>query len=159
MRLPAARGPEPEQRAAGQAGAAEPQAATRARVLLVEDNIDAADALAMLLELLGHDVDIANDGPAALEAIQRTRPDVMLIDIGLPGVDGFEVARRVRAMPGSKRPLLVALTGYGRDEDKARTRAPGFDYHLTKPVEVDALEGLVARLWSAGAGSGMPTLQ
>ncbi len=160
VRLPLPWGPEPEQRADAHGGAAEPQAAPRARVLLVEDNVDVADALAMLLEVLGHSVEVTHDGLAALETMQRTRPDVMLIDIGLPGIDGFEVARRVRAAPGGSSMLLVALTGYGRDEDRERTRAAGFDYHLTKPVEVDALEGLVARLGVAEARPEKPfTLQ
>jgi CheY-like chemotaxis protein len=115
----------------------------------------------MLLELLGHSVEVAHDGLAALEAVQRTWPDVMLVDIGLPGIDGFEVARRIRALPNTKSTLLVALTGYGRDEDKERTRAAGFDYHMTKPVEIDALRGLVTSLGSAVA-TGLqkpPTLQ
>jgi PAS domain S-box-containing protein len=149
VRLPVPRGPEPQRADAG--GAAEPHAATRARVLVVEDNVDAADALAMLLEVLGHSVQVAHDGLAALEAMQRTRPDVMLVDIGLPGIDGFEVARRVRAAQTGRSILLVALTGYGRDEERERTRAAGFDHHLTKPVEVDALERLVARLAIAEA--------
>lgn len=152
VRLPVPRGPEPERRAdADGASAAEPQTATRARVLLVEDNVDAADALAMLLELLGHGVEVAHDGLAALDAMQRAWPDIMLVDIGLPGIDGFELARRVRAAQGDSSMLLVALTGYGRDEDRERTRAAGFDYHLTKPVEIDALEELVARFGIAEA--------
>ena len=160
VRLPVPRGPEPRRADADEVSAAEPQAAPRARVLLVEDNADVADALAMLLELLGHRVEVAHDGIAALEAMHRTRPDLMLVDIGLPGLDGFEVARRVRAAQGDSSMLLVALTGYGRDEDRERTRAAGFDYHLTKPVEVDEVEGLVARLGVAEARPRKPsTLQ
>jgi CheY-like chemotaxis protein len=85
--------------------------------------------------------------------MRRAQPDVVLVDIGLPGIDGFELARRIRATEGDRRTLLVALTGYGRDEDRERTRAAGFDHHLTKPVELDALEGLVARLAVAGERS------
>jgi PAS domain S-box-containing protein len=144
VRLPAPHSQEPRRADAGEVSAAEPQAGTRARVLLVEDNVDAADALAMLLEVLGHSVEVAHDGPEALEAVQRAHPDVVLVDIGLPSMDGFEVARRLRAAQTGNL-LLVALTGYGRDEDRERTRAAGFDFHLTKPVEKDALEGLVAR--------------
>jgi PAS domain S-box-containing protein len=125
-------------------------AAASARVLLVEDNVDAADALAMLLEILGHEVQVVHDGLAALEAVQARSPDVMLVDIGLPGIDGFEVAQRVRAIPRCRNVTLVALTGYGSSEDKERTRAAGFDHHLTKPVEIDALQGLVATLAKAG---------
>jgi PAS domain S-box-containing protein len=160
VHLPAASGPEPEERADAQEASAAAQAATRARVLLVEDNVDAADALAMLLEVLGHKVEVAHDGLAALEAMQRMPPDVMLVDIGLPGIDGFEVARRARAVPNRKSTLLVALTGYGRDEDKERTLRAGFDYHLTKPVDIGALQELVAGLGRMEAGSGKPpTLQ
>jgi CheY-like chemotaxis protein/anti-sigma regulatory factor (Ser/Thr protein kinase) len=153
IRLPAPRGPEPKLIADARAQA-EARAPARARVLLVEDNVDAADALAMLLELLGHHVDVAHDGLAALEAMQRTRPNVMLVDIGLPGFDGFELARRVRAAPGGDDILLVALTGYGRDEDRARSQEAGFDHHLTKPVEVEALEGLVAGFGTLSAAPG-----
>ncbi len=117
-----------------------------ARVLLVEDNPDAADSLTMLLELLGHCVRAVHDGLAALEAARANPPEVMLVDIGLPGIDGYEVARRVRRDPALRHIVLVALTGYGRDEDKQQAMAAGFDYHLAKPVNPDALSGLVARL-------------
>jgi PAS domain S-box-containing protein len=117
----------------------------RARVLLVEDNVDAADSLTILLELLGHDVRVAYDGLAALDAVRAGVPDVVLLDIGLPGLDGYEVARRIRGLAGAERVVLIALTGYGRDEDRARTQAAGFDLHLVKPVDPDALQGVVAR--------------
>ena len=114
----------------------------------------------MLLEILGHEVQVVHDGLAALEAVQARSPDVMLVDIGLPGIDGFEVAQRVRAIPSCRNVTLVALTGYGRSEDKERTRAAGFDHHLTKPVEIDALQGLVATLAKAGISpAAKPTLQ
>jgi CheY-like chemotaxis protein len=101
-----------------------------------------------------------HDGLAALEAVQRRSPDVMLVDIGLPGIDGFEVAQRVRALPSGNGVTLVALTGYGRVEDKERTRAAGFDHHLTKPVEIDALQGLVATLTRTSPSAVKPpTLQ
>jgi two-component system CheB/CheR fusion protein len=117
-----------------------------ARVLLVEDNPDTAESLTMLLELLGHRLRAAHDGVAALDAARANIPDVMLVDIGLPGMDGYEVARRVRRDPQLKDVVLVALTGYGREEDKQQAMAAGFDYHLVKPVAPDALHGLVARL-------------
>lgn len=142
VRLPAAHGPEPEQ--TGLAEATAERQMTKLRVLIAEDNVDAADSLAMLLEIVGHTVDTAHDGIAALDMMERIRPNVMLVDIGLPGIDGFEVARRARALPSGKDTLLIALTGYGRDEDKERTREAGFDYHLTKPVELDQLKLLVA---------------
>jgi CheY-like chemotaxis protein len=115
-----------------------------ARVLIVEDNPDASDALHMLLELLGHKVRVVRDGPAALDAVRANIPDVALVDIGLPGMDGYEVARRARPLASPGRMTLIALTGYGRDEDKARALAAGFDYHLTKPVDVDALRTLLS---------------
>ena len=117
--------------------------ALKARVLIVEDDVDAADALATLLQLFGHVADVAHNGSAALAALDRVRPDVMLVDIGLPDIDGFEVARRARLLPAGEKTLLVALTGYGRDSDKQRAREAGFDHHLTKPIEIDALKVVV----------------
>jgi two-component system CheB/CheR fusion protein len=103
-------------------------------VLIVEDNADAREMLVTALASAGHEVCEADTGTAALDAAARFRPDVGLIDIGLPGVDGYEVARRLRATDDGKRMLLVALTGYGQPEDRRRARAAGFDAHLTKPV-------------------------
>jgi len=159
--LPSPHGPEPDQASDDhEASGARRSTLARARVLLVEDNVDAADALAMLLELLGHEVIVAHDGLAALECLEGRRPDVMLVDIGLPGIDGFEVARRVRAHERGRGVLLVALTGYGREDDKERTRAAGFDHHLTKPVQLDALQGLVATATGGQTASTKPpTLQ
>jgi two-component system CheB/CheR fusion protein len=122
-----------------------------ARVLMVEDNPDAAESLVMILELLGHHVRVVHDGLAALDAARSNVPDIMLVDIGLPGMDGYEVARAVRGEPALKSIVLVALTGYGRPEDKAQALAAGFDYHLVKPVDLDALGDLVAQLGAAGA--------
>ena len=118
------------------------------RVLLVEDNTDASESMTMLLELLGHRVRSAADGLAAIEAARANPPDVMLVDIGLPGIDGYEVARRVRNELGLKDVVLVALTGYGREEDKKNAMAAGFDYHLVKPVDPEALRGFVSGLGS-----------
>jgi PAS domain S-box-containing protein len=108
------------------------------RLLVVDDNRDSAESLAMLLEVKGREVRTAHDGVAALEAAREFRPDIVLLDIGLPGMDGFEVARRLRREHG-RQAILVALTGYGTDEDQRRSREAGFDYHLLKPVELDAL--------------------
>ncbi|HEU4427250.1 MAG TPA: PAS domain S-box protein [Myxococcota bacterium] len=137
----------PEARGRAPRGAA--RSAHRARVLVVEDNPDAAEGVRMLLELLGHQVHVAYDGSAAIALAREQKPDVMLVDIGLPGVDGYEVARRVRAEPNLAKIALVALTGYGREEDRAQARAAGFDDHLTKPVEPDALTRIVAALAAA----------
>jgi PAS domain S-box-containing protein len=122
-----------------------------ARVLMVEDNPDAAESLSMVLELLGHQVRVAHDGMSALEAARAELPDLMLIDIGLPGMSGYEVAQAIRRDPRLKHLRLVALTGYGRSEDQAQAIAAGFDHHLVKPVDLEALEALVARWNASGA--------
>lgn len=129
---------------------AAPTAATpaaRARdILIVEDNPDGADTLRRLLELAGHRVRIAQDGPAGLAAIRAEPPEVALVDIGLPGMDGYELARRAQALRGAARkPFLVALTGYGLPEDRGRAFEAGFDEHLVKPVDPEALARLLAR--------------
>ncbi len=114
------------------------------RILVVDDNVDAADSLAVLLRLLGNDVRTAPDGPAALEAARAYRPDVVLLDLGLPRMSGYEVCRRLRAGHFANGPLVVALTGYGQDEDRRRTREAGFDHHLVKPVNPDELREVLA---------------
>jgi PAS domain S-box-containing protein len=117
------------------------------RVLVVDDNRDAADTLSMLLEFMGNkEVKVANDGPAALAEMEAFRPDVVLLDIGMPGMDGNEVARRIRQQPQFAATRLVALTGWGQDEDRRRTQESGFDHHLTKPVDIAALQALLANL-------------
>ncbi len=115
------------------------------RILLVEDNYDSAELLAEFLASLGHDVAVAHDGPAALDAAARVHPEIVLLDIGLPGMDGYEVGRRLRASD-PQAPVLVALTGYGQEEDRSRSRNAGFAHHLTKPFEPAALERLLAGL-------------
>jgi len=127
-----------------------------ARVLMVEDNPDAAESLVMILELLGHHVRVVHDGIAALETARANLPDIMLVDIGLPGMNGYEVARAIRRDGALKDVVLVALTGYGRPEDRAQALAAGFDYHLVKPVDLDALGDLVARLGAATRAGGSP---
>jgi PAS domain S-box-containing protein len=114
------------------------------RVLVVDDNRDGAESLAMLLGVWGHEVELAGDGAEALSAVKNRRPDVVLLDIGLPGMDGYQVAQRLRREPGMADTLLVALTGYGQDEDRRRSREAGFDDHLVKPVDPDRLEQLLA---------------
>jgi PAS domain S-box-containing protein len=117
---------------------------TGQRILVVDDNHDASETLAMLLRMLGHDVHMAYDGLAALELAQRLQPDVVILDIGLPKMNGYEVACRLRQLPGlKKRPLLVALTGYGHAEDRRCSGEAGFDYHLVKPVDPDTLQALI----------------
>src|SRR5262245_50489297 len=113
-------------------------------VLVVEDNADAAFTLVELLRLWGHEVEVVHDGPAAVGAASRFHPGVILLAIGLPGMDGYEVARRLRAAPETRGALLVAVTGYGQDSDRARARAAGFDHHLVKPVDLNRLRRLLA---------------
>jgi signal transduction histidine kinase/DNA-binding response OmpR family regulator len=117
----------------------------RRRVLIVDDNADGADSLAMLLRLAGHDVAVCNESTGALSAAETFQPQVVLLDIGLPGLDGYEVARQLRSRPKLKNVLLVALTGYGRDEDIRRSLEAGFDHHLVKPADPETLTGLFAQ--------------
>jgi signal transduction histidine kinase len=113
------------------------------RVLIVEDNPDAQEALTCLLKLWGHEVHVADDGPAGIEAAITWRPEIALIDLGLPTVDGYEVARQIRSAVGLAAPLLIALTGYGAPEQRAQALAAGFDLHIVKPVEPERLGALL----------------
>ena len=118
-------------------------AAVARRILLADDNRDAAESLAIILRLEGHEVDLAHDGQAALRAFAEHRPDVALLDIGMPKTNGLDVARQIRATPAGKDVLLIAITGWAQDADKEQSRAAGFDHHLTKPIEPDTLIGLL----------------
>jgi two-component system CheB/CheR fusion protein len=104
-------------------------------VLVVEDNLDAAESTVLLLRGYGHDVAVVNDGREAVLAALAFRPDVILLDIGLPGLDGFSVARLLRARPETSGARLIAVSGYGQEKDRARTAEAGFDLHLVKPVD------------------------
>ena len=110
------------------------------RVLIVDDNVDSAESLAVLLRQSGHEVRTTHDGPSALDLTSSYRPEVVLLDIGLPGMDGYEVARRLKQQPGMQAVSLAAVTGYGQEEDRRRSREAGFDYHLVKPVDLAALQ-------------------
>jgi CheY-like chemotaxis protein len=114
------------------------------RILLVDDNADAALALSMLLEALGHDVRTEHDGPRALTAIDDFRPDVIVLDIGLPGMSGLDVAREMRKHDATRNALLLALTGWGSAADRQEALDAGFDHHLTKPVTLAELETVLA---------------
>ncbi len=114
------------------------------RLLVVDDNQDAADSLAMLLRLQGHEVRVAYSGMAALEMTKTYTPDVVFMDIGMPGMDGYEAARRIREQPGLGKTVLAALTGWGQQEDRRRTAEAGFNHHLVKPPEPHLLESLLA---------------
>jgi PAS domain S-box-containing protein len=131
--------------APGRPVAALPQRGPAATVLLIEDNPDARQSLRTLLEHEGHRVDEAADGPSGLARAEATQPDIVLVDIGLPSLDGYEVARRIRSRRGPA-PILVAITGYGQADDRRRSREAGFDAHLTKPVSPDHLANVLTAL-------------
>ena len=133
--------------------AVSPSAAACRTILIADDNRDAADSMAMLLRCAGHQVDVAYDGHEALAAAEQMRPQVMLLDIGMPGMNGYDVARAVRLQAWSANTLIVALTGWGQDSDRQRSRDAGFDRHLVKPVELESLEQAVAGSRSAPAAA------
>jgi len=113
------------------------------RILVVDDSVDSAETLAELLKIWGHDVRLAHDGPGAVAAARDYRPEVVLLDIGLPGMDGFAVAAQLRK-EGIGGRMLVALTGYGEKQDRDKARQVGFDHHLVKPIDPDILQKLLA---------------
>jgi signal transduction histidine kinase/CheY-like chemotaxis protein len=129
----------------GRTAEAAPAASAGRRILIVDDNVDGAESLAELLRLHGHAARTAHSGPDALTAAAAHRPEIIFLDIGLPGMDGYEVARRLRADPNTARTVLVALTGWGTEDDRRKTKAAGFDRHLTKPVEGDRVMALLDR--------------
>jgi CheY-like chemotaxis protein len=126
-----------------------PRTETSQRVLIVDDNEDALDLLSTFLESAGHQVATAHDGPDALAMLDRYKPSVLVIDIGMPVMSGYELAARVREHGSGERPYLVALTGYGQATDREQSRAAGFDEHLVKPVDLDRLLRILTR---AGVG-------
>jgi len=146
VRLPAAPGESALAARDGRGERLDRPASHSRRVLVVDDNHDAAASLAMVLRIDGHDVRTAQDGPAALQEAELFRPEAILLDIGLPQMDGYEVARRLRGQVGLNKALLVALTGYGQDEDRRRAKEAGFDAHLTKPADAALLQRLLAGL-------------
>ena len=138
----------PERRPAQADGRRRAAAATSLplrRVLVVDDNVDAAQSLAMLLRILGQDVRTAHNGRSALEAARASMPEIAILDIGLPGMDGHELARRLRNEPGGAAVLIIALTGWGQDVDRRRSAEAGFDHHLTKPADPEALRKLLSQ--------------
>jgi CheY-like chemotaxis protein len=151
VRLPAlADAPSGETRRQGR-GATAP---LRCRILIVDDMKDSADSLALLLGAAGHLVQLAYDGESAVAAAETFRPDAVLLDLGMPSLNGYDVCRRIRAQPWGAAMTIVALTGWGQQEDRRRTAEAGFDAHLVKPVEPQALdEALRAGRASAAAGT------
>jgi CheY-like chemotaxis protein len=115
------------------------------RVLIVDDNVDVAKSFALLLNALGHEVRAVHDGEAALEVAPVWKPDVVFLDIGLPGLSGYDVARRMRELAPLRHVLLIAVTGYGEPNDQLRSQEAGFDHHLLKPVDIQDVERLLAR--------------
>jgi CheY-like chemotaxis protein len=125
----------------------------RRRILVVDDNVDAASSLARLLTRFhGQEVRVAHDGSEALAAAEAFGPEVILLDIGLPGMDGYEVARQLREMPQLGGTLIVALTGWGQESDRRRSEEARIDHHLVKPVDLDTLGRLLAEAATGGAG-------
>jgi len=146
VRLPMAREATPGARKDGAPGKSP---TVRRRVLVADDNRDSADSLATMLSLMGHEARAAYDGPDAIQEAASYRPDFIVLDVGMPTLDGYEAARRIRSQPWSNGVVLVALTGWGQEEDRARARNAGFDFHLTKPASPDALAKLLS-------GDGLP---
>jgi DNA-binding response OmpR family regulator len=122
------------------------------RILVVDDNVDAAESLALLLKLHGYETQVAHDGMDAVAAAPLFRADVILLDIGMPRVNGYDVARLMREQAWSKDVVIIALTGWGRDEDRRQSADAGIDHHLVKPVNVEALLELVASATRVGRG-------
>lgn len=116
------------------------------RILVVDDNKDAAVSLSTLLRIMGHETFTAHDGLEAVEATARHRPDVVLLDIGLPRLNGYDAGRRIREQSSGERPVLIALTGWGQEDDRRRSKEAGFNYHMVKPVDPSVLEKLLAGL-------------
>jgi DNA-binding response OmpR family regulator len=115
------------------------------RVLVVDDNVDAAVSLRAALQLRGHAVEMAHDAPASLCVLKTFSPEVVLLDIGLPEIDGYQLARHIRSLPDGDKLLLVAITGWGQEDDRVRAHEAGFDEHMTKPVSLQALQAAMAR--------------
>ena len=121
-------------------------AASKYRILVVDDNEDSAVGLSIMLKIMGHDTRAAFDGASAVEVAQTYRPNVMLLDIGLPKMNGYDVCRRIRTQPWGGDMVLIAVTGWGQDEDKRKSKEAGFNFHMVKPIDPDALEKLLAGL-------------
>ncbi|HJQ62404.1 MAG TPA: response regulator, partial [Burkholderiales bacterium] len=138
--------PQPKQATVRPEPRPSPRRAAPRRVLVVDDNADAANTLCSILKLFGHEVRCVYDGPSTLSAAESFRPHVVLLDIGLPGMDGYEVARRLRADPAFHATTLIAVTGYGQGADRLQSQQAGFDQHLTKPIDADMLHNIISSL-------------
>ena len=120
--------------------------AANLRIEVVDDNQDSANSLGMMLRIMGNDIQIASDGEQAVSLAEDFQPDVVLLDIGLPKLNGYEAAKQIRQQPWGKKIALIALTGWGQEEDKRQAYASGFDMHLVKPVDPNSLMGILAEL-------------
>jgi CheY-like chemotaxis protein/anti-sigma regulatory factor (Ser/Thr protein kinase) len=127
-------------------GDSSPKYDTKRRVLIVDDNRDSADSLAMLMEITGNETYLAHDGVEAVDAVEKYRPQVVLLDIGLPRLDGHEVCRQIREQPWGKDIVIIALTGWGQEDDRRKSQEAGFNGHLVKPVDYDKLLALLSEL-------------
>ena len=150
VRMPSGGGALQDAPSAARSGPAEPRPLSR-RVLVTDDNPDGAEALAILLRLMGHDVQMAQSGQETIELASSRRPDVIFLDIGMPGMDGVETARRLRGMAGFESTLIVALTGYGQESDRRRAFDAGFDDFLVKPPNPAAVRALSLKRRPSGA--------
>jgi CheY-like chemotaxis protein len=135
----------------------EKPAATGYRIVVVDDNHDSAESLAMLLRLSGNEVHTAHDGLEGVRVVEEVRPQVALLDIGMPKLNGYEACRRIREQPWGKDLVLIALTGWGQEEDRRRTEEAGFDAHTVKPVDHSTLMNLLAKLLAKRTADGPPT--
>lgn len=126
--------------------AEEPAATNRRRILVVDDNHDSVESLAILLTLQGHETHTAGNGQEAVEAAARLRPDVILLDIGMSSMNGYEACRRIREQPGGEDVFIIALTGWGQDEDRRRSSEAGFNQHMVKPLNLAVLMRLLAAM-------------
>ena len=150
VRLPLATAAAAEHAVAESAGTEKPEASSMARrILVVDDNADAADSLGVLLGIWGHDVEIAHNGIAALQVARKFDPELVFLDIGLPEMNGYEVARRLREEAGLARAKFIALSGYGTERDQRRSKEAGFDLHLVKPVDPRSLSSVIASVFGA----------
>ncbi|MDR3633045.1 MAG: response regulator [Isosphaeraceae bacterium] len=153
VRLPIARQPPPD--ASELAPSTSTTSQRRRRLLVVDDHRDSAQSLARVLRLWGHDVTVAHDGPSAIERFRQSPFDLILLDIGLPGMDGYQVAEILKETKGNAGPLLIALTGYGQDEDQRRAHRVGFDLHFVKPVDLETLHDLLVNLETHRSSCGL----
>jgi CheY-like chemotaxis protein len=143
VRLPVETAPETAGQRGSQDSEKPPMTPLRRKILVVDDNRDSADSLAMVLDMGGHEVKVAYDGEAAVSEYRAFHPDWVILDIGMPKIDGYEAAKRIRGSAFGETVRLIALTGWGQESDKNRALAAGFDHHFTKPIDLERLNALI----------------